>query len=175
MKRSRDSRLTPSCEKGIKTWKIGLILFLFLPVLISNAQDLTSAVHPGYRLILKGQPSPFDSAVAINLPIYRLESEKLKLGSELIDSLGQEIRSLYQTIQISDSLYRLSQIENRALSAAYLQKDSLATSYLNLYHDADKRAQEYLNNNKRTWIEDPKTWGVGGVVIGFIIHSFISR
>lgn len=131
--------------------------------------------YPDYQLRLKGERVKFDSAVAVNLPVFRKESEKLKLGSSLIDSLGQEIRSLNQTIQISDSLYRISQLENKELSRAFMRKDSLADHYLKSYHDADKIAQAYLDKNKKTWIEDPKTWGVGGVVIGFILHSLINR
>lgn len=51
---------------------------LLLIVQISDAQ---------YSLMTKGQLCPFDSAVAIRLDIYRLETRKLNLGDTLINNL----------------------------------------------------------------------------------------
>jgi hypothetical protein len=69
------------------TW--GLFGGLFMLTISVSAQDLEP-----YKLLIKGERSPYDSAVAIELPTYRFETDKLQLGDQLIDSLVVEIDSL---------------------------------------------------------------------------------
>lgn len=54
-----------------------------------------------YHLILKGQPSPFDTAVAVRIDRYRLESLTMKAHRELIDSLVAEILSLHVELSLA--------------------------------------------------------------------------
>src|SRR5688572_19750416 len=58
------------------------------------AFGLNSEAFPQYEKLLKGQPTTFDTAVAVRIDRYRQEGNKLKLGEQLVDSLGKEIRGL---------------------------------------------------------------------------------
>lgn len=58
------------------------IVILLLNVLSSNAQ---------YALMTLGERNPFDSAVAIRLDTYRLETRKLELADELIGNLTRQV------------------------------------------------------------------------------------
>jgi hypothetical protein len=56
---------------------------------ISKAQN-----NQFYHLLRKGEPSPFDTAVAVKIDRYRLESMTMKRHRELTDSLVAEIFSI---------------------------------------------------------------------------------
>ena len=66
---------------------------LLLIVQISDAQ---------YSLMTKGQLCPFDSAVAVRLDVYRLETRKLNLGDTIINNLKQQLALNTKTIQELD-------------------------------------------------------------------------
>lgn len=76
------------------TW--GLFGGLFMLTISVSAQELSP-----YKLLLQGERSPYDTAVAIELPTYRFETWKLQTADQLIDSLSVEIDSLYQERQLS--------------------------------------------------------------------------
>ena len=67
---------------------------LLLIVQISDAQ---------YSLMTKGQLCPFDSAVAVRLDVYRLETRKLNLGDTIINNLKQQLALNTKTIQELDT------------------------------------------------------------------------
>ena len=59
-----------------------IIVLLLLSVQNSNAQ---------YSLMTKGQLCPFDTAVAIRIDTYRLETRKLNLGDTIINNLKSQL------------------------------------------------------------------------------------
>lgn len=65
------------------------IVLLLLIVQSSNAQ---------YSLITKGQLCPFDSAVAVRLDVYRLETRKLNLGDTIINNLKEQLAISAQSV-----------------------------------------------------------------------------
>jgi hypothetical protein len=67
-----------------------ITVLLLLIVQISDAQ---------YSLMTKGQLCPFDSAVAVRLDVYRLETRKLNLGDTIINNLKQQLALNTKTIQ----------------------------------------------------------------------------
>lgn len=62
-----------------------IIATLLLIALNSNAQ---------YSLMSKGERCPFDTAVAIHIDTYRLESRKMKLADTMIVNLSDQVASL---------------------------------------------------------------------------------
>lgn len=62
-------------------------LLLIIAILLSIGQ--TSKAQ--YSLMLKGQRCPFDSAVAIHIDTYRLESKKLNLADTIISNLKHQL------------------------------------------------------------------------------------
>lgn len=97
-------------------WKITIVVLTCLIAQTSNAQ---------YRLLKKGEPNPFDSAVAVRIDRYRLETKKLNLADQLVDSLKSELfKSLESNARRDTALHTMrSQIVN--LSAASTRKDQV--------------------------------------------------
>src|SRR5688500_14284283 len=56
-----------------------------------------------YRLVTRGEPSPFDSAVLIRIDRYRAESLKFELADKLIDSLNFELRLMTTSLSRRDT------------------------------------------------------------------------
>lgn len=88
---------------------ITIIAVLLLTALNSNAQ---------YSLMTRGERCPFDSAVAIRLDVYRLESLKMKLADRLIFNLSYQMKSLeamninlHSQLSLSDQKFRLKEEE----------------------------------------------------------------
>jgi hypothetical protein len=72
----------------------------------------------------------------------------------LIDSLGQEIRSLIKTGNISDSLLLLSNAQISSLAGGYARKDSLLILTLKMYHDVDKQARDCIADKQTVTIKE---------------------
>jgi len=66
-------------------WKGLSVILIFLTVHGSDAQ---------YKLLTRGEPSPYDSGVVTRLDRYREETKKFDLADKLIDSLKAEINSM---------------------------------------------------------------------------------
>lgn len=92
----------------------GILFCLF--ALTSNAQ---------YAKLTKGQPVPFDTAVAIRIDVYRIETKKLRYGQQLVDSLLQEIKSLHWESKLADSLTVLDRFTIAAQASTIQRKDSV--------------------------------------------------
>ncbi len=71
-----------------------IIVLLLLSAQTSKAQ---------YSLMTKGQLCPFDTAVAIRIDTYRLETRKLNLGDTIINNLKQQLALNTKTIQELDT------------------------------------------------------------------------
>lgn len=122
---------------------------LLLIVQISDAQ---------YSLMTKGQLCPFDSAVAVRLDVYRLETKKLNLGDTIINNLKQQLALNTKTIQeLNTQIY----LRNEML----LIKDKQIS-------DKD-RTIELLSTNfyikpKDTWFKRNERiiYFIGGIITG---------
>lgn len=127
---------------------LSTVVFL-LSALSSNAQ---------YSLLLKDQINPFDSAVAIQIDMYRLESKKMQLADTLIASLKAQLAN---TTELSTKL------ENRV---ALLQQ----TIDIQLKQIEDKNVTISRLIQATTYRPEDTWWGrnkgialfSGGVVIG---------
>lgn len=62
-----------------------IIVILLLNVLTISAQ---------YSLMTRGELCPFDTAVAIHIDTYRLETQKMKLADTLITNLSYQVNLL---------------------------------------------------------------------------------
>lgn len=122
---------------------------LLLIVQISDAQ---------YSFMTKGQLCPFDSAVAVRLDVYRLETRKLNLGDTIINNLKQQLALNTKTIQELDT-------------QIYLRNEMLLIKDKQI---ADKdRTIELLSTNfyikpKDTWFKrnERTIYFIGGIITG---------
>lgn len=122
---------------------------LVLIVQISDAQ---------YSLMTKGQLCPFDSAVAVRLDVYRLETRKLNLGDTIINNLKQQLALNTKTIQELDT-------------QIYLRNEMLLIKDKQI-SDKD-RTIELLSTNfyirpKDTWFKrnERTIYFIGGIITG---------
>lgn len=122
---------------------------LLLIVQISDAQ---------YSLMTKGQLCPFDSAVAVRLDVYRLETRKLNLGDTIINNLKQQLALNTKTIQELDT-------------QIYLRNEMLLIKDKQI-SDKD-RTIELLSTNfyirpKDTWFKrnERTIYFIGGIITG---------
>jgi len=122
---------------------------LLLIVQISDAQ---------YSLMTKGQLCPFDSAVAVRLDVYRLETRKLNLGDTIINNLKQQLALNTKTIQELDA-------------QIYLRNEMLLIKDKQI-SDKD-RTIELLSTNfyikpKDTWFKRNERiiYFIGGIITG---------
>lgn len=98
---------------------------MILIVLLANALTSNAQINSYYHKLLKGQPSPFDTAVAIQISRYRQESIQLRWHRELTDSLKNEIASLHLELKTS---YQQNAINNSLfdrLAARDARRDSV--------------------------------------------------
>ena len=68
-------------------------------IIIDRPKFLTRNI----AFMTKGQLCPFDSAVAVRLDVYRLETRKLNLGDTIINNLKQQLALNTKTIQELDT------------------------------------------------------------------------
>lgn len=122
---------------------------LLLIVQISDAQ---------YSLMTKGQLCPFDSAVAVRLDVYRLETRKLNLGDTIINNLKLQLALNTKTIQELDT-------------QIYLRNEMLLIKDKQI-SDKD-RTIELLSTNfyikpKDTWFKRNERiiYFIGGIITG---------
>lgn len=123
-------------------------------LLLLNVQNSSAQ----YTRLFKGQPSPYDTAVAIRIDIYRIETKKLKYGKTLIDSLSLNIESVNKELHLSDSLVTIQHRELKRLSSVLHGKDSINQNLFKLNTVSTSIAKKALE--KKDWHKDPKTWGL---------------
>lgn len=137
---------------------------MLVTALISNGQtiqvlpmhwpDQVARLRPPYAKVYFGEPTPFDTAVAVRIDRYRVEGLKLRLGQQLVDSLISEIKGLTWEIKLADSIHLVDESTIRILALANARKDEanhdLKTEFDRLYgviQDQNKwykRPQVYL-------------------------------
>lgn len=115
-------------------------------------------VNAQYKKLTFGQPSPFDTAVAVRIDRYRLETKKFKLADKLIDSLSWEVKSLYREVSIADSINERSDMQIYFLQKSNLRKDSII-------NDVNKNFKQLFEiaNKKEPWYQ--KYAGVAVVTV----------
>lgn len=122
---------------------------LLLIVQISDAQ---------YSLMTKGQLCPFDSAVAVRLDVYRLETRKLNLGDTIINNLKQQLALNTKTIQELDTQIYLRNemllIKDKQISDKDRTIELLSTNFY------IKPKDTWFKRNERT------IYFIGGIITG---------
>lgn len=111
------------------------VLLLWI-VLTSN---LCQAQSP-YKLLLKGEKSPYDSGVVIHLPTYRIETKKLKSADALIDSLLSENKSLGDEVTIDNEIRKNDIFIIDTQAKALVGKDSAIVGLSQNYNELHKIA-----------------------------------
>lgn len=122
---------------------------LLLIVQISDAQ---------YSLMTKGQLCPFDSAVAVRLDAYRLETKKLNLGDTVINNLKQQLALNTKTIQeLNTQIYLRNEmllIKDKQISDKDRTIELLSTNFY------IKPKDTWFKRNERT------IYFIGGIITG---------
>ena len=115
--------------KIARIWVVTALLSLTAPTI--NAQ---------YSLLRKGDLCPFDTAVAIHIRTYRIESSKFRLCDTLVSGLQAEIRlmlsekdvlenKLGEQQHIIDQLDSLVSSKNETIRELNLKFDTLVVAY----------------------------------------------
>lgn len=137
--------------------KLTLItVLLLLIVQISDAQ---------YSLMTKGQLCPFDSAVAVRLDVYRLETRKLNLGDTIINNLKQQLVLNTKTVQeLNSQIYLRNEmliIKDKQISDKNKTIELLTVNFYN------KPKDTWFKRNERT------IYFIGGLITGGGIIYFV--
>ena len=133
---------------------------MLLSVLSSEAQ---------YTKIIKGQVSPYDTAVAIRIDVYRLETKKLKYGNALIDSLTANMESISKELELANQLISTQVKERIRMTKVIHGKDSINQQLFKLNMACNVVATKALR--KKDWHRDHKTWVMGVLIILLIIKN----
>lgn len=112
-----------------------------------------------YQKLLRGQPSPFDTAVAVRIDRYRVEGLKIKLADHLIDSLLLEIKGLHREVFLGDSAARIQTLQVHLLTTATIRKDSVITWQAGAIHTM-ANAPPAPKFELKTFIKKPENIGL---------------
>lgn len=130
-------------------------------IILSTLTCLTSSAQ--YKLLLRGQPSLFDSAVSVELTQYRALRFKLTTAEQYIASLNSEIDSLRAENNALHMLSgQLAQINEKQVQFQQVNEKSFADlngKFNNLLTEATKPKKWYQS----TWFH--VTLGAAGVYI----------
>lgn len=140
----------------MSNWKSVFTLLLLTTALTSEGQ---------YFKLLKGQSSPFDTAVAIQINRYRLETVKLKLADRLVDSLISEIKSLHRETSLDDSLHLANARTILILSKGNERKDSVN-------HVLQNNINAMAAIKPTPMFKQPATIGITILILLELIHLF---
>lgn len=121
-----------------------IITTLLLIVLLSNT-------FAQYTLLRKGEKCPYDTAVAVRIDVYRIESQKLTICDQYITQQNKEIDSLKSFISNSEKIF-IQQNNLLQLCQNYnLQKENtikqLSENFDNLFQLCNKKPN-WLQRNK---------------------------
>lgn len=128
-------------------------LMLITAILLSIA--LSSKAQ--YSLMLKGERNPFDTAVAIHIDTYRLESKKFSLADTLIKSLKEQL-VLSKEIEEQQGI-RI----NNLLSIQAIMKEQLDEKNLTI----NRLTEMYKPKEETWWKRNQHTiYFIGGLLTG---------
>lgn len=138
----------------------------FILTILSCLTALTSSGQ--YKLLLHGDPSPFDTGVVITINRYRLETRKLRLADTLIHQMIFENNSRIRERALEDSIKVHQVLMMRTLAQGSKDKDetikTLNTNYNSLFHQA---------TIPKRWYEDPWKVGPAGFCAGVVITTIL--
>jgi hypothetical protein len=84
-----------------------LLKNLILCLLICPSFELAAQTISPYTFSLKGRPSPYDSAVTIQIAEYRKIRIKITTADSLVDALSSEINQLLTLVDKQDQANRI--------------------------------------------------------------------
>jgi hypothetical protein len=135
---------------------------------------LTSEViaQTPYTLLKFGEANPYTLAVAVEISQYRLETKKLKLADQVIDSLTNEVKALHEQTEIaarsiSDQEYTI-ELQSQSIKKNDDNFKELNENYKNLYK---------LATQPQKGVKLPTVLIVGSVClnVGLIIGLWATR
>jgi hypothetical protein len=118
----------------------------------------------------KGSRCPFDAAVAVNLPQYRVESDKI----DLCDSLILELNSMMNNLEKQIAVFENKCLNLNELNTAYenelIRKTKLNTD---LFIEYQKLSIAYAK--EKTWLKKNGKWFAfgAGVIVGIVGTHYI--
>lgn len=121
---------------------------VLMTLTLLTAQNFNASAQ--YRKLLLGEKSPFDTAVAVRIDRYRLETKKFKLFKQLEDSLSIEIKSLQNEVDLCDSIRTKSEDQISILQKANTRKDSVN-------HVLNKNFDALFKQIEKPWYKKPET------------------
>lgn len=138
-----------------------ILIFVFsLSILIVQSSEAQ------YKKLTLGQPVPFDTAVAIQIKTYRTESVYIETFKTYVDSLKKELDLMRLETTASNNALRAGQFTGVILQQSHARQDSLierlSRDNSTFYKAATKPVM---------WYEKKENWGLGGILLGIIIHS----
>lgn len=143
----------------------------FLPIVTSLLllTVLTSKAQSPYTFLLKGHGSPYDSGVVIHLPTYRVETNKLRAGETLVDSLISEIKEIGREHDLLQENFNSQSFVIKTQERALIDKDK-TISGLSLNYNA----LHAIATEPKKWYEKPTFW-VGGFIVFELLQILISK
>lgn len=128
---------------------------LFGPVFNAQAQ---------YTKLVKGEPSPYDTAVAVRVDVYRLETQKMVAADKVIAGQRATIDAQMRAIE---NAQKKSKIDAKTIKEleAQVEQDAIIKEQLH----ADYVALEKIANKRPSIFKSPKLWAVLGFATGALI------
>ena len=168
-----------------KFTKLVTIVFLtIIPLLSLSAQDgsrldalqkaakqTTAEVFGNYSFMTKGQRSPFDTAVAVNIGQYRAETLKFDLCDSLITALQLITDNQSNLVSTLEKQVINLQELNAAYETEIERKNAVNVDLMNEYSRLSK-----AYSKERKWFKRNGKWlcfGVGVTVGGVVTYYII--
>lgn len=142
---------------------IGLKAFIILFLLTV----LTIDCRAQYRLAIKGDLVPYDSAVIVNLPVYRQESVKFVLADSLISQQSLEISRLKVEISLISAKCDVLESNNEAYSEVLMRQSGLNAEMQSTLNDLSLSMAKA--NRPKKLFNHPGFYAVLSVVSIFLI------
>lgn len=129
-----------------------------------------SSQYDRYAKLIRGEKSPLDTAVAIQIAEYRAIRFKVSIADSLIRSMRDEIEQLNLLSREKDTV-NIIQSKMLVLDQAIIDEHSKTIS------DLSKSIDVFAKNadTKSPWYTDWKIVLPGGAFIGALIDGFLHR
>jgi len=143
-----------------------------------SAPAFSQVVTDPYTLLTRGQPSPYDTAVAIQVKTYRTETLKMEQADKVINDLQISNNYLKQTLYQAELKSKQSEaVQAKIISEQGKQMAEDAKTKEDFKRQFDKLAK--VANRPRGFFRSPALWGTIGAVLGGAayhgIHTFILK
>jgi hypothetical protein len=117
-----------------------------------------------YKLLTRGKPCPFDTAVAVQIKTYRLESRKFEIQDSLNTSLQAQVKTLEAGIKKAQKISAVSD----SISEVRLNLLTAKTTYATALASENQKLKSNLAKSSK-WYRQPMPYLVLGVLTGFLI------